>query len=130
MAQILFIRVMAQTYNENEVPQTWPSVFAAVWPEPGVADAGSAKSKARLLIPAQHKGVLELVNGFSDYAHYGDMPEDRRKRLIPAADKAAALKRELDAALGDRDVRKAESLCAAIEGSLDEAETLLSDMLS
>lgn len=127
MAQQLFIRVMAQTYDENAVPKAWPSVFAAVWPEPGVESADSAKAKMKLLIPAPHKGVLELVDGFSDYAHYGDMPEDRRRRLIPAADKAAGLKRELEAALGDRDVRRAEAACAAIEAGLDEAEALLSD---
>ena len=126
MAQHLFIRVMAQTYDEKEVPKAWPSVFAAVWPEPGVESADSAKAKLKLLIPAPHKGVLELVDGFSDYAHYGDMPEDRRKRLVPAADRAAALKRELEEALGDRDVRRAEAACAAIEASLDEAEKLLS----
>lgn len=130
MARALFIRVMAQTYDEKEVPETWPSVFAAVWPEPGIEGAGSAKARARLLTPGPHRGVLELIDGFSDYAHYGEMPEDRRKRLIPAADKAMAFKRELEEALGNRDVRKAESLCVAIEESLDEAETLLSDMLS
>lgn len=127
MAQNLFIRVMAQTYDENDVPKTWPSVFAAVWPEPGVESADSARARARLLIPAPHKGVLELVDGFSDYAHYGDMPQDRRKRIVPVADKAAELKRELEEALGNRDVHTAHALCSAIEESLDEAEKVLSE---
>ncbi len=127
MARQLFIRVTAQTYDENAVPGAWPSLFAAVWPEPGVESAGSAKARLKLLVPAPERGVLELVDGFYDHAHYADMPEERRRRLIPAADKASMRKRELEEALGNRDVQKADEACAAIEASLEEAEALLAE---
>lgn len=128
MAQSLFIRVMAQTYDEKDVPSNWPFVFASVWPEKDTDGVDSARKLARLLTPTPQRGVLELVDGFYDYAHYNEMPEERRKLIIPAADRAAALKRDLEDALGNRDVTKASALCLSIEDSLDKAEELLSGL--
>ena len=33
MGKILQIRVSAWTYNEDDVPRTWPRLCSAVWPE-------------------------------------------------------------------------------------------------
>lgn len=122
MGRNLFIRVSAQTYDERAVLKDWPKLFAAVWPEPGVDGADSPASIARKLVPAPGRGVLELADAFAEYLRFAEMPEERRKRLQPFADKVENARRALDEALGDRDVHKAHELTNTIEDALDEAE--------
>lgn len=125
MAQNLFIRVSAETYDDNAVPRAWPLLFAASWPDPYVDSKDSPAALAKQLSAGPGRGVLQLVDAFSDFAHYGDITEAERKVLEPAADKATDLKRELEDALGDRDVHRAFALCGSIEKALDEAEKIL-----
>lgn len=125
MGRILFIRVSAETYDEKEVPSAWPLLYSSVWPDPAVESDDSPASIGRKLAPAPHRGVLQLVDAFADYIQYGDMPEERRNALKPSAEKLAALRRDLDDALGNRDVHKAWDLTNAIEDALGETEKLL-----
>ncbi|MDL2316083.1 hypothetical protein LJC59_03265 [Desulfovibrio sp. OttesenSCG-928-A18] len=128
MAGNLFIRVSAVTYDEKEVPRSWPLLFMAVWPDPGLDGFSSPAKLARKLVPAANRGVLELARAVDDFAHYGDVPEAGRAKIEAAAEKLRALLEKLDAALGDRDVQGAHKLCAQIEDALDEAETIMQEL--
>lgn len=125
MSRVLFIRVSAATYDEKDVPKTWPMLYSAVWPDPELDETTSPAKLARKLIPAPQRGALELVDGFVQYVRFGDIAEARRKALKTVADKLAELRQSLDDALGNRDVQKAQTLCTDIEKTLDSAENVL-----
>ena len=128
MGRILFIRVSAETYDEKDVLSAWPLVCASVWPDPAGQSGDSPASIARKIVPASSRGVLQLVDAFADYAQYSDMPDEQRDAVKPVSEKLAALRQDLDDALGDRDVHKAWDLTNAIEDALDEAEKALSGL--
>lgn len=125
MSRILFIRVSAETYDEKDVLQTWPKLFAAVWPDGLVDAADSPRKILGKLSPDPKKGALELVDGFVEYARFADMPAALRSALEPCAAKLADLREKLDQALGNRDVSRAHTLTNDIEDALDEAEKAL-----
>jgi len=125
MPRILFLRVSACTYDEKDVPRTWPMLFAAVWPDEDLADIDSARKLARKLAPAREKGVLELARALPELVRFGELDDRKKTVLRPFADILESLHVKLDAALGDRDVKTAETLCTALEDTLDEAEAAL-----
>jgi hypothetical protein len=125
MSRVLFIRVSAATYDEKDVPKTWPMLYSAVWPDPELDDTASPAKLARKLIPAPQRGALELVDAFVQFVRFGDIAEVRKKALKPEANKLAELRQSLDDALGNRDVSKAQALCTDIENALDNAENVL-----
>lgn len=125
MPRILFIRVSAATYDEKDVPKTWPLLYAAVWPDAGLAGEHSPAKLARKLIPAPERGVLELLDALVEHARFAELSDNARKVLVPATERLESLRHELDEALGNRDVKKAESLCVSIENALDDAESAM-----
>lgn len=125
MPRILFIRVSASTYDEKDVPKTWPRLYAAVWPDKDLEGVDSVKQLARKLAPARDRGVLELAQAVAEYVRFGDSDAKVGDALKAEAEKLESLRSGLDDALGDRDLKKAESLCAAIENTLDDAESAL-----
>ena len=125
MPRILFLRVSASTYDEKDVPRTWPMLFAAVWPDEDLADIDSARKLARKLAPEREKGVLELARALTEFVRFGEFDDRKKTVLRPFADTLESLHAKLDAALGDRDVKTAETLCTALENTLDEAEAAL-----
>lgn len=128
MGRNLFIRVSAVTYDEKAVPKAWPTLYAAVWPDPGMAGAGSPARLARNLVPASERGVLELVDAFVEYIHFGDLPKEKRDTLKEAAAMLEKLRGQMGEALGNRDVPTASGLTNAIEDALDQTERLMKDM--
>lgn len=125
MPRILFIRVSASTYDEKDVPRTWPMLYAAVWPDKDLEGVDSPKKLARKLAPAREKGALELAEAFAEHARFGDMDAKARQALKDSAGRLEDIRKDLDAALGDRDVKKAEALCSALENALDDAESAM-----
>ena len=125
MSRVLFIRVSAATYDEKDVPRTWPKLYSSVWPDPELDGDTSPAKLARKLIPAPQKGALELVDAFVQYVRFGDVADDQKKALQPQAERLAELRQSLDDALGNRDVPKAQALCTDIENALDKAEDAL-----
>lgn len=125
MPRILFIRVSAATYDEKDVPRTWPMLFAFVWPDKDLEGVDSAAKLARKLAPERSRGALELAVAFAERVRFGDMDDKAKKALADKAEKLESLKRELDEALGNRDVKKAEGLCTDLENTLDEAEKVM-----
>jgi hypothetical protein len=124
MGHILFIRVSAETYDEKEVIRAWPKLYAMLWPDAYAgADASASPEKIiRALLPDSRRGVLQLVDTFVDYAHFGNMPAAARSALGGPAQKLERLRADLSEALGNRDVQTASRLTDAIEDALDEAE--------
>jgi hypothetical protein len=104
----LFIRVSAETYDEKEVFRAWPTVYAMIWPD--------AEEK--------NKGVLQLVDAFVEYIHFGNMADAARNALAELARMLERLRAELDEALSNRDVQMASGLTTAIEDALDKAENV------
>lgn len=129
MGRNLFIRVSAVTYDEKAVPKTWPALYAAAWPDPGMAGAGSSARIARNLVPASERSVLELTDAFAEYVRFGDLPKEKRAALKEAAVTLEKLRGQMDEALGNRDVPTANSLTNAIEDALDRAELLMKDIM-
>ena len=122
MGRNLFIRVSAETYDEKEVIRAWPTVCAMVWLNMEDGDLGSPGKIIRDLLPNPKPGVLQLVDAFVDYVHLGNTTDAARSVLTEAAKTLERLRAELDAALGNRDVRAASGLATAIEAALDQAE--------
>ncbi|MDL2207263.1 hypothetical protein LJB82_00900 [Desulfovibrio sp. OttesenSCG-928-M16] len=122
MGRILFIRVCAETYDEKDVPKTWPMTFALIWPEP-MLDAADAPAKvAAKLTPGRKRGVLELLDAFVEHVRFADLPSAKKSALQGHANRLEALRQQLDAALGNRDAGKAHALTNDIEDALDETE--------
>jgi hypothetical protein len=119
MGRNLFIRVSAETYDEKEVIRAWPVLYALVWPD---EESGSPGKMVRNLLPAAQPGVLQLVDAFVEYVHFGNMSEVAHGALIQAAKTLEEKRAELDEALGNRNVQVASGLAAAIEDALDKAE--------
>lgn len=122
MGDILFIRVSAVTFDEKDVLKRWPALYAAVWPDAGAGGMLSPAQIVRKYVPAPGKGVLELVREFGEYVRFGDMTQARRKQLAEPAELLEALLRELEEALGNRNVPVAHALTLRIEEGLDAAE--------
>lgn len=139
MGKILNIRVMAQTYNEDEVARAWPRLCSIVWPKwfarlgfegldkkvPGLALGETPVEKA---LGAKTHGVVELASALPDLVKLGDLPKNVAAVLEePAADveRAAAA---LAAALGNWDVKKATPLTFELEDALGKAEESLKKM--
>lgn len=125
MSRVLFIRVSAKTYDEADVPKSWPMLYAALWPDSSLAGVDSPAKLARKLVPANDRGVLELADGIVEYVHFGAIPAERAAGLKPGANTLEKLRRELDEALGNRDVARAQKLCDNIEEALDGLERAL-----
>lgn len=125
MPRFLFIRVSASTYDEKDVPKTWPMLYATVWPDKDLEGVDSPKKLARKLAPSREKGVLELSDAFVEHVRFAEIGASARTALKTHADKLEGLRKELDEALGNRDVKKADALCASLEDALDDAENSL-----
>ena len=122
MGRILFIRVSAVTYDEKDVPKAWPKLCAAVWPEPGVAGAGSPAAEVRKGMGTPVRGVLELVDALADFMQFGDMSEAQKAALERPVSSLREMRQKLDDALGNRNAQEAHTLANSIEDMLDEAE--------
>ena len=128
VSRVLFLRVCAQTYDEGDVPKNWPMLYMTVWPDSELAGVKSPAKLARNLFPAREHGVLELADALVDFVRYGDAPE-HAALLKSGAEKLEGLREELDAVLGNRNVRDAQKLCDAIEETLNDMEKALRGVL-
>lgn len=121
MSRVLFIRVSAETFNEDDVLKSWPTLCATVWPDAGANKNDKPSRIIKQLAPSPAKGALALVDAFTEHVRFV-ADEAERKALLPYAEKLEGLRKNLDEALGNRDVHKASTLTDAIEDALDEAE--------
>jgi hypothetical protein len=124
MSRVLFLRVSAKTYDEADVPVNWPMLYAAVWPDSGLAGVDSPAGPARGYAPHLEHGALELADALVDAARFADVSESLFS-LKAGTEKLERLREELDEALGNRNAAEAQKLCDAVEDALDELEKTL-----
>lgn len=137
MGKILNIRVMAQTYNEDDVAKAWPRLVLLAWPEwsaklgmeriadklPGYSAGTSPVEKA--LGPRKH-GVMELAEALPDLLKFGDLADNISSALKEPVALVDKLKREMDSALANWDAKSASALSFKLEDALSAAEKSLS----
>ncbi|MFW5837335.1 MAG: hypothetical protein ACOCVM_04960 [Desulfovibrionaceae bacterium] len=109
MGRVLTVRVMACTYDVNDVARRWPRLCRLAWPQRLKDDSPD--------------GVLELVAALHDQVRFGDeLSEPAKQALGPGVEHAAQLSRSLEQALADRDPQRADKITYEMEDSLDGLE--------
>ncbi|WP_457571232.1 hypothetical protein [Desulfovulcanus sp.] len=116
MGRVLQIRVMAYTFSEKEVEDTWPGLF------------NIAFGKEKLSGTARVKGVLELVDALNDQVRFGELDKKTIEALAPGLDKVLSIKKQLEQALADWQPQMANELSLALEDELDELEKVFNQL--
>ncbi|MBU1247260.1 MAG: hypothetical protein KKB70_01065 [Proteobacteria bacterium] len=106
MGRVLQIRVIAQTFDVNEVHDNWPWLVELAWGRGPVED---------------RHGVLELARTLADKERMGMLPANMKAHQ-EALREAETLVRGVETALGDWKAGDAERLSTALETLLDELE--------
>ena len=115
MGKLLQVRVSAATFDPAEVERRWPRLSALAFSPVAV------KIPA---LPAEARGVLELVTHLADRLEIGLLTDEAMRELPDGIKKAAAAKARLDAALAEWNARAANTATDEIEEALDELEAL------
>ena len=113
MGKLLQVRVSVSTFSEDEVMETWPSLWKLVWGEGGDA------------IPK--KGAMELAAAVFDGVRAGLYDKNLSQALRRGADEADRVRLEIEDALAARNPQKADRLTYDLEDALDELEDILGD---
>lgn len=111
MGKLLQIRVIAQTYDEDELEKAWPRLHALAWPEDKAPTP---------YMPG--KGVLELVQNLDEGRQFGPWSKETRAALTPGIEQAKQLKQQLENALAEWDATQANALSNQLEESLSDLE--------
>ncbi len=112
MGSVLQIRVIAQTFDENEVRDNWPKLSEMAW--------GSGPAE-------RNHGVLELAQTIAGKGRMGMLPSEMKKHAKTLAE-AEAFVRGIENALGDWKPGDAERLSTGLENLLTELENKLETM--
>ena len=125
MSKLLFIRVIAVTYREEDVPKTWPTLYALAYPDEGFTITG--KNKRSLPAPTQNRGVLELAARLDDLFQFGELEDAQRSTLEKGLPPLLTAVAALDAALAERNAQAAYLLTDTIEDALTLLENAVQD---
>ncbi|GAB6057318.1 hypothetical protein [Desulfonatronum parangueonense] len=113
MGKVLQIRVIASTYDADDVYKTWPRLSKLAW--------GDKRFAGKKPI-----GVRELVADLEDLWKFGDeWPDDTKTMIGNAVPNLQELDGRLESALANRDAEKADKISYEIEDALDELEGLV-----
>jgi len=113
MGKILQIRVMASTYDPEDMDKAWPRLVALCRPDYPYPKGPKTRPT----------GVLELVQTLDDRCRFGDWEERAKDALRPGIDAALAVKARLEQALGDWRPTEANHLSDELEEALAALET-------
>jgi hypothetical protein len=108
MGNVLQIRVMAKTYDESQVENSWPHLVAMTWADPRVE--------------GRAHGVIELVEDLKDKFELGMLSTTEEQELGDSIKKAFNFKLQLEDALGDWKATEANTVSFALEDLLDDLE--------
>jgi hypothetical protein len=111
MGRVLQVRLLAGTFDEEQVGRAWPRLHALAWPVGGGGPHGPA-------------GVLELAAALEDQLRFGEWSGELKDRLGPGLKTLAGLRAQLEQALSDWQPQKASELSFAVEDGLDALEAL------
>jgi hypothetical protein len=106
MGRVLQIRVMAYTYDPEELAGQWPRLYDLAFPTTGGAE----------------HGMQEMVRSLGDQLRFGDAKESVKSALAPGAEKAETILERMDAALAEWNPHEANKLSEELEEALDELE--------
>ncbi|GAU09129.1 hypothetical protein [Desulfoplanes formicivorans] len=112
MGRFLQIRVMAYTYDKEDMAKAWPKLHALAFPATPSPSLGMPRKK----------GVLELVDSLVDQVRFDMIDASVQNVLGPRMEQAKHLKQELEQALADWNPQKANTLSDKLEELLDELE--------
>ncbi|MDE5832151.1 MAG: hypothetical protein K2H64_04070 [Desulfovibrio sp.] len=107
MGQVLQIRVIAVTWNDDLVEEEWPRISRLAFSVP---------------VKLENHGVLEMVRALAEGLKFMDWPARQKEALAPGIEKAAKIRRDLEKALPDWEPARANELSDRLEDALDELE--------
>lgn len=107
MGKVLQIRVIATTWNEDQVEEDWPHL---------------SKLAFGLPVKVENHGVLEMVRALAEGLEFMNWSKDRKEALGPGIRECARIRDELNRALADWEPRKANDLSNQLEDALDRLE--------
>ncbi len=126
MSKLLFIRVIAVTYREEDVPKTWPALYALAYPDEGFTIAG--KNKNSQPDPTENRGVLELAARLEDLFQFGELENAQRNALETGLPPVRTAVAALEAALAERNAQTAFQLTDTIEEALSLLEKTVQEV--
>lgn len=107
MGEVLQIRVIAVTWNEDLLEQRWPRLSQLAFAVP---------------VKLENHGLLEMVRALAEGLEFMKWSERRKDKMGPGIGEAARLRRELEKALADWEPAKANELSDRLENVLDNLE--------
>jgi hypothetical protein len=110
MGKVLQVRVAVTTYDEAEVKMTWPRAYGVGFPD------------ERLTPPSRVRGVMELVDGLTDQARFGDISDEVRRVLDERLPDLQNAKSRVEECLADWKPAEANTWTDTLEDRLDDLE--------
>lgn len=107
MGKVLQIRVIAVTWDQDLVEETWPRISRLAFSVP---------------IKLANHGVLEMTRALSEGLAFEKWSPERKEALGPGIRKAERIRIDLDKALADWEPSKANQLSDELEDTLDALE--------
>jgi hypothetical protein len=134
LGDILSIRVLAQTMDEEDVARTWPALCTLVWPRwmsmlklqsmqlmHIIGPTLGPSSVERLFGQKQH-GVLELAQSLADIFRIGESPSCVLPAVKEPLAKMEVIFKQLNKALADWKTQEANLLTNELENALNAME--------
>jgi hypothetical protein len=138
LGDILSIRVMAQTLNEEDVARAWPALCTLVWPQwtdtlglnsMRLAGPAARTSPVERILGRTKHGVLELAQGLEDISAIGEIPPELLPALQEPAARIKSVSGRLNKALSDWKTQEANLLAGHLEDALDAAERAVLEVI-
>jgi hypothetical protein len=131
VGDILNIRVIAQTMDEEDVAKAWPGLCTLVWPQwmntlklqaMRFARLNGGRSSVERMFGQKKHGVMELAQSLTDIFNIGEIPVDIVSFAKEPAARVTAVHDRLVRALADWNTQEANLLSNQLETALDVAE--------
>lgn len=107
MGDVLQIRVIAVTWNEDLLEERWPQLSRLAFEVP---------------IKLANHGVLEMTRALAEGLEFMKWSDARKQKLGPGIRKAATIRADLEKALADWEPARANDLSNQLETALDNLE--------
>ncbi|MDR1241421.1 MAG: hypothetical protein LBM00_01345 [Deltaproteobacteria bacterium] len=134
MGDILTLRLMAQTLNEEEVAAAWPALCTLVWPAwadtlklqtlrlAGLSGSVPRSSSVERFFGQKKHGVLELAQGLEDFFSIDEAPGHLLSAVREPLARLKTVYRQLNKALEDWKTQEANLLTNRLEEALNALE--------
>ncbi len=116
MGNILYIRLNASTYNEEDVKKFFPCLHALAW-----------HKDDKYIRASQSYGVLELISSLQDVLEFGNIKEEIKSIIADDWLVLCEMKKELEQDVLNWEPHKANELTYKIEEMLKAVEKNLQE---